>query len=165
MVSTSTNDITILVVDDEPGIRQMLQILFRREGFTVVTAPGVNRAVEAINQSPQPFPVIVTDLAMPDGAGLDVLAAAKARSQSTEVLMLTAFSTLENAIAAMRAGAYDFLQKPFASEELLNLVAKALEKQALIEENVRLRARVDKTSPADLVGRSQPMRARAELGK
>ncbi|NRA34118.1 MAG: sigma-54-dependent Fis family transcriptional regulator [Polyangiaceae bacterium] len=165
MASKSTNDISVLVVDDEPGIRQMLQILFRREGFTVVTAAGVNRAVEAINQSPQPFPVIVTDLAMPDGSGLDVLAAAKARAQSTEVLLLTAYSTLENAIAAMRAGAYDFLQKPFASEELLNLVAKALEKQALIEENLRLRARVDKLKPADLVGRSQAMRSLSELVK
>ena len=75
----------ILVVDDEPGLRKMLEILFRREGFEVVAAPGCRSAVESIQQSPQPFPVVLTDLAMPDGSGLDVLAAAKKRSASTEV--------------------------------------------------------------------------------
>src|SRR5262249_17838324 len=111
----------LLVVDDEPALRQMLEILFRREGHEVTAAPGKKAALEAIAQSLQPFPVVLTDLAMPDGSGLEVLAAAKARSPSTEVILITAHSTIENAIAAMRSGAYDFVAKPFDPSELAAL--------------------------------------------
>ena len=82
----------ILVVDDEPGMRQMLDILFRRAGYDVVLAPGHRRALEALRQSPQPFPVVLTDLLMPDGSGLDVLNASKARDPTTEVILITAHS-------------------------------------------------------------------------
>ncbi|HVW25802.1 MAG TPA: sigma-54 dependent transcriptional regulator [Polyangiaceae bacterium] len=153
----------VLVVDDEPALRQMLEILFRREGHEVISAPGVKVALEAIAQSPQPFPVILTDLAMPDGSGLDVLAAAKARSRSTEVILITAHSSIENAISAMRSGAYDFVAKPFDPAELAVLVAKALEKQSLREENARLRAHVDAREDAQLLGRSAAMRSVLEL--
>jgi two-component system, NtrC family, response regulator PilR len=153
----------ILVVDDEPGLRQMLEILFRREGYQVLTAPGCRPAVEAIAQSPQPFPVVLTDLAMPDGSGLDVLAAAKKRSPTTEVVLITAHSTVDNAIAAMRSGAYDFVTKPFEPAELTALVAKALEKRALVTENQRLRAKVSHGADADVVGRSAAMRQILEL--
>ncbi|HEY4157982.1 MAG TPA: response regulator, partial [Polyangiaceae bacterium] len=87
MASLVPPSIKVLIVEDEPGLRQMLEILFRREGYAVVAAPGCVAAVEAINQHPQPFPVVLTDLAMPDGSGLDVLAAAKARSVATEVIL------------------------------------------------------------------------------
>src|SRR5262245_1602164 len=116
----------LLIVDDEPGIRQMLQILFRREGFEVVTAPGFRAAVEALDTNMRTFPVVLTDLAMPDGSGIDVLGAAKRRAPSTEVILITAHSTVENAISAMRSGAYDFVTKPFQPSELAALVHKAL---------------------------------------
>src|SRR5688572_2585989 len=133
----------------------MLEILFRREGYTVVSAPGYRAAVEAIAQHPQPFPVILTDLSMPDGSGLDLVPAAKSRSPASEVILLTAHSTVENAILAMRSGAYDFVAKPFDPAELAALVGKALEKGALVNENLRLRARVDeKERRNDLEGRS-----------
>jgi two-component system response regulator PilR (NtrC family) len=165
--------IKLLVVEDEPSLRQMLEILFRREGYTVVSAPGYRAAVEAIAQSPQPFPVILTDLSMPDGSGLDLVPAAKSRSQASEVILLTAHSTVENAVAAMRTGAYDFVAKPFDPKELAALVIKALEKAALVDENQRLRARVSESehknelegrSPAlrqlfDVIGRIAPTRA------
>src|SRR5688572_7063457 len=141
----------------------MLEILFRREGYTVVTAAGFKLAREAIEQHPQPFPVVLTDLAMPDGSGLDVIAAAKARSPSTEAILLTAHSTVENAIAAMRSGAYDFVAKPFDSAELAALVAKALEKQAIVAENARLRARVAASLDQELAGKSPAMRALFDL--
>lgn len=141
----------------------MLGILFRREGYQVVATPGVQAAIEAINQSPQPFPVVLTDLAMPDGSGLDVLAAAKSRRSSTEVILITAHSTLENAIGAMRLGAYDFVAKPFQAAELAALVAKALEKQAIVVENLRLRAKVEDTDDGELAGRSQSLRRVLDL--
>ena len=97
----------LLIVDDEPSLRQMLEILFRRDGYDVVTAPGYRAAREAITQNPQPFPLVITDLAMQDGSGLDVLADAKQRSDATQVIVLTAHSSVENAIQAVRAGAYE----------------------------------------------------------
>ncbi|HEY8946180.1 MAG TPA: sigma-54 dependent transcriptional regulator [Polyangiaceae bacterium] len=153
----------MLLVEDEPGLREMLGILFRREGYQVVAAPGAKAALEAIRQHPQPFPVVLTDLAMPDGSGLDVLAAAKSRSASTEVILLTAHSTVENAISAMRLGAYDFVAKPFQSAELAALVAKALEKQALATENQRLRAKVGESEDSNLAGKSPALKAVLDL--
>ncbi len=153
----------LLVVDDEPALRQMLEILFRREGHEVISAPGARLAFEAIAQSPQPFPVVLTDLAMPDGTGLDVLAAAKARSSSTEVILITAHSSVDNAIVAMRNGAYDFVTKPFDPLELAALVTKALEKRSLREENARLRAQYEARDDSMVVGRSPAMRAVLDL--
>jgi two-component system response regulator PilR (NtrC family) len=155
--------IKVLIVEDEPGLRQMLEILFRREGYSVVSAPGCSAALEAIRQNPQPFPVVLTDLAMPDGSGMDVLAAAKARSPATEVILITAHSTVENAIGAMRSGAYDFVAKPFDAVELAVLVGKALEKQELAQENRRLRARVSELVDTDILGKSGAMRAVLDL--
>jgi len=149
----------ILVVDDEPAIRQMLDILFRRAGYEVVLARGYRAALEAINQSPQPLPVVLTDLRMPDGSGLDVLAASKARDTTSEVVLITAHSTIENAIEAMRAGAYDFVTKPPDAAELIALIAKAFEKHSLNSENLRLRALVQARHGSDFVVRSRSMKA------
>src|SRR5512138_2726531 len=96
---------------------------------------------------------------MPDGSGLDVLAATKARDQSSEVVLITAHSTIENAIEAMRAGAYDFVTKPPDAGELVALIAKAFEKHALNSENARLRALVQSRQGSDFVVRSQAMKS------
>ncbi len=153
----------VLIVDDEPALRQMLSILFRREGYQVVLAAGLGEALEAIHQAPRPFPVVLTDLAMPDGTGMDVLAEAKSRSPLTEVIMITAHSSVENAIEAMRAGAYDFVTKPFEPAELTVLVTKALERQALARENESLRAQVDRGRSAGIVGKSPAMQRVLDL--
>ncbi len=141
----------------------MLEILFRREGYSVVSAPGCKAALDAIASAPQPFPAIVSDLSMPDGSGLDVLAAAKSRSSSTEVILVTAHSTIENALSAMRAGAYDFVAKPFESAELAALVGKAIEKHAIVVENQRLRAHISRISSTEVLGKSAAMRQVLEL--
>lgn len=152
----------LLVVDDEPSIRQMLQIALKREGYEVVSVAGFRAAAEALATSPQAFPVVLTDLSMPDGSGFDVLAAAKRRDPSSEVILITAHSTVENAITAMRGGAYDFVTKPFQPSELAALVQKALEKHDLTRENTRLRARVERAD-GGVLGRSPAMRAVMEL--
>jgi two-component system response regulator PilR (NtrC family) len=154
----------ILVVDDEPSLRQMLQILFQRHGFEVALAPGVRAGLEAIASTPQPFPLILTDLVMPDGSGIDLLRAAKERSPSTEVIVMTAHSSVEVAVEAMRLGAYDFIQKPFVAPELVALAVKALEKGELIAENQRLRARMAPPPPG-FSGQSPAMRKVAELAE
>ncbi|MEP7051816.1 MAG: sigma-54 dependent transcriptional regulator [Pseudomonadota bacterium] len=163
MASLVPPSIKVLIVEDEPGLRQMLEILFRREGYAVVSAPGCRAALEAISQHPQPFPVVLSDLAMPDGSGMEVLAAAKARNPATEVILITAHSTVENAIGAMRSGAYDFVAKPFDAVELAVLVGKALEKQALTIENQSLRARVSELVGTEVLGRSDAMRGVLDL--
>ncbi len=153
--------VKLLVVDDEPGLRQMLGILLRRQGYQVVEVAGFVAAREAIDQAPQPFPLVLTDLAMPDGSGLDVLAHAKRRTSATEVIVITAHSTVENAIGAMRAGAYDFVRKPFDTGELVALVQKALEKHEIVRENRRLRAQIG--GAPEVVGRSPAMRSVLDL--
>jgi two-component system response regulator PilR (NtrC family) len=157
--------VKLLLVEDEPDLRKMLEILFRREGYTVVSAPGCKAALDAMASAPQPFPVVVTDLSMPDGSGLDVLAAAKSRSASTQVILLTAHSTIENALSAMRSGAYDFVAKPFEAAELAALVGKAIEKQAIVVENQRLKAQISRISSNEVLGKSLAMRQVLDLAK
>ena len=135
----------------------MLDILFRRAGYQVVLAPGHRSALEALRQAPQPFPVVLTDLRMPDGSGLDVLTASKTRDPTTEVILITAHSSIENAIDAMRAGAYDFVTKPPDAAELVALVAKAFEKHALSSENARLRALIEARHDGGVVSHSRVM--------
>src|SRR5580692_330318 len=130
----------VLVVDDEPSLRHVLETAFRRQGYGVVAVPGVRAALEALRQNPQPFPLVLTDLVMPDGSGIDVLEAAKKRSDATEVIVMTAHSTVEAAIEAMRKGAYDFVTKPFSPAEIVAIAGKALEKSSIVAENHRLKA-------------------------
>jgi two-component system response regulator PilR (NtrC family) len=141
----------------------MLSILFKRERYEVTVSPGFATAREAIRNAPHAFGVVLTDLMMPDGSGLDILTLAKERSAETEVIVMTAHSSVETAIEAMKRGAYDFVTKPFATSELRALVSKAFEKSALRAENVRLRAQVERNNPKDLLGHSQPMRQILDL--
>jgi two-component system response regulator PilR (NtrC family) len=148
----------ILVVDDEPGLRDMLAILFRREGLDVVLAPGFKTASDAVTHAPEPYAVVLTDLLMPDGSGMDLLSLVKRRTARTEVIVMTAHGDIDTAIEAMKRGAYDFVAKPFATNELRALVHKALEKGALYAENVRLRAQLGRERYSDLLGQSEGMR-------
>jgi len=105
---------------------------------------------------------VLTDLAMPGGSGLDVLGAAKAKSPDTEVIMISAHSALDNAVEAMKAGAFTFITKPVEPEELAAQVLRALEKHSLLRENAQLRAQVVHTDE-ELIGRSAKMRAVFDL--
>ena len=155
----------VLVVDDEPGIRQVLEITFRRQGYDVVSVPGTRAALEALKQHPQPFPLVLTDLVMPDGSGIDVLTAAKERSRATEVVVMTAHSTVESAIDAMRRGAYDFVTKPFSPAEIAAIAQKALEKSSIVTENQRLKAHLERFEhdPREPLGTSPAMLRVGEL--
>jgi two-component system response regulator PilR (NtrC family) len=148
----------VLVVDDEPGLRDMLAILFRREGLEVALAPGFASAREAVLHAPEPYAVVLTDLLMPDGNGMDLLSLVKGRTARTEVIVMTAHGDVETAIEAMKRGAYDFVAKPFATNELRALVQKALEKRAIVSENERLRARLVREQGHNLLGQSAAMR-------
>lgn len=147
-----------LIVDDEPGLREMLRILLRRAGYDVTAAARVDDALASLGGTAPSFDLVVTDLALPDGSGMDVLRAARERDDSTQVVVITAYGGTEKAVEAMRLGAYDFVQKPFRNDELLALLEKALEKRGLVGENRALRAQVEESQGrSPLVGRSPAM--------
>jgi two-component system response regulator PilR (NtrC family) len=157
----------VLVTDDEASLREMLGVLLRRAGYQVDLAPDVAAALEKIGAA-DPYDAVITDLALPDGTGMDVLSAARARDISTQVMVITAFGSTDLAVQAMRLGAYDFVQKPFRNHELLALLEKALEKRGLVDENRILRAKVaEQIKPAagGLVGRSAAMARVMDLVK
>lgn len=161
---TARSDARVLVVDDEPSLREMLAIALKRSGYSVVTEAGVRAALHRISNDSDAFPVVITDLVMPDGSGLDVLGAAKKRASSTEVIVMTAHSTVDAAIDAMRAGAYDFIIKPFSPAHMMAQTAKALEKRALQDENSSLRAKLVRLQPEPSeFGSSPPMVALADM--
>jgi two-component system response regulator PilR (NtrC family) len=153
----------VLVVDDEQGLRDMLSILFRREGFDVSVAHGLKSGIDAVTKAAEPFELVFTDLMMPDGSGLDMVSAARERSAHTEVIVMTAHSTIETAVDAMRRGAYDFITKPFSTSIVRAIAHKALEKRAIVLENDSLRAQVDRTRERDLLGKSEAMRRIVDL--
>jgi len=135
----------------------MLQILLRREGYRVDLVDGVHAARDQLG-SADPYDVVITDLVMPDGTGMEVLDAVRTRSANTQILMVTAFATTEQAVEAMRKGAYDYVQKPFKNHELLATLEKALEKRAIVAENETLRAEIKaRWSEGQLIGKSPAM--------
>ncbi|MET0340663.1 MAG: sigma-54 dependent transcriptional regulator [Polyangiales bacterium] len=153
----------VLVCDDEAGLREMLEVLLRRAGYEVDAVDRCRTAVQRL-ESEALYDLVITDLAMPDGSGMQVLEAARSRDDALEVIMITAFATTEQAVEAMRLGAYDYVQKPFKNTELLAQIDKALEKRSIVHENRALRAQVTGSFRlGDLVGKSPRMRAVMEL--
>jgi two-component system response regulator PilR (NtrC family) len=155
----------VLVVDDEQGLRDMLSILLRREGYDVKLAPSFQTGCEAIDGAPTPFDLVLTDLMMPDGSGLDVLSHAKQRHEYTEVIVMTAYGDVETAIDAMKRGAYDFVTKPFSTSEIRALSRKALERRSLAAENEKLKAQVARARPSGMLGHSAAMKRVLDLAQ
>ena len=146
----------ILIVDDERSMREFLGIYLRREGYRIEAAAGGTEAIASIKA--RTFDVIITDLRMPDVDGLTILAEAKRTRPDTEVIVVTAFSTTETAIAAMKAGAHDYLTKPFKIDEVGLVVDRAMEKRRLSRENVALRDEIKGRYKLDrLLGKSPAM--------
>jgi two-component system response regulator PilR (NtrC family) len=153
----------VLVCDDEASLREMLAVLLRRAGYAVELAGAVEPAKEKIT-SGAPYDAVITDLSLPDGSGMDVLATARATDDTTQVIVITAYGTTEHAVQAMRLGAYDYIQKPFRNHEILALLEKALEKRDIVGENRILRAKVeDKERATKLLGRSVAMQRVLDL--
>ena len=132
---------TLLIADDDPGLRESLERTLTREGYRVILASDGRGALERLQGGG--IDLVVTDLKMPGLTGIEVLRAAKAIAPDVDVILLTAFGTVEEAVKAMKDGAYDFLTKPFRREQLLKLISKALERRDLIEQNRALQQRLD----------------------
>ncbi len=145
-----------LIVDDEPDIRELLEITLGRMKLDTRSARNVKEARELLAR--EPFDLCLTDMRLPDGSGLDLVQYIQQRHPQTPVAMITAYGSLDTAIQALKAGAFDFLTKPVDLGRLRELVATAL----------RLRNPEAEEAPVDnrLLGESPPMRAlRNQIGK
>jgi two-component system nitrogen regulation response regulator NtrX len=152
----------ILVVDDEPDIRDALRMILEYEGYTVTTAADGPSALQEIESNPPG--AVLLDIKMPGMDGLQVLDRIRAREGAPPVLMISGHGDIATAVESTRRGAVDFLEKPPQRERILVSLANALSRDTLAAENLRLRRRLDEDSV--LVGRSAPMlRLREEIAR
>ena len=147
---------TVLIIDDEAGIRESLQTLLELEGYDVETAATGQQGLNRLGQ--RTFDLILLDLALPDRNGLDILAELRAQDPGVSVIMITAYGTVENAVRAMQSGAANFVQKPWDNEKLLADVRAAVARHRAEEENVQLkRALKQRYNFEHIIGKSEPM--------
>ncbi len=155
-------DYQLLIVDDENSLRKMLQIAFTRLGYPVTTAASAEAALLAMRE--KPADIVITDLRMRGLSGMDLLLELRREFPGTEVIMITAHGTVENAVEAVRAGAFDFVQKPFEIAVLELAVARAAEQIALRRENEDLRRQIDDVPlPVPFVAQSPIMKDVVDL--
>src|SRR5205085_4794432 len=130
--SSATDNKRILIIDDERPILMTLEALLTRRGFHVDTAATASTGLRSLKTKPPAL--VLLDLQLPDAEGLHTLDQIKTDYPEMQVIILTAHDSLNNAIESIKRGAYHFISKPYAPEELLSLVEKAVEKQSLLRE-------------------------------
>ncbi len=146
----------ILVVDDQRNMRTTLALILRGAGYEVAEAES---ATDACDRGAENYDVVITDLRMGATDGLDVLRCVKQSSPQSEVIVMTAYGTIESAVEAMRMGAFDYIQKPFHEHELLVRVGKAIEKRSLSQDVAHFASEFkDRYQLEHIVGRSPAIR-------
>ncbi|MBP6964217.1 MAG: sigma-54-dependent Fis family transcriptional regulator [Armatimonadetes bacterium] len=148
---------SLLIVDDEPNIRRVLEAVFTKDGYQVRTAENGRKALDIVATEPG-LNVVICDLIMPDMNGVEVLEAAKEINPRLSLVMITAHGTIKTAVDAMKLGAFDYITKPFDMDEIKLVVKNALERSRLLEENVELRQELKSRYKFDnIVGSSGKM--------
>jgi DNA-binding NtrC family response regulator len=155
------NQPTILIVDDDKSNVLALQKVFQREGYDVLTAYGGREALDSIRG--RTVDVVLTDLLMPGMDGVELLDALGSVAGDTEVVLMTAYGTVETAVDAMKKGAYDFVEKPVKRRAIVKTVRKAVEKRTLVVENRTLKQRLQSLERRSIVGSSPVFRQTYEL--
>lgn len=146
----------LLIVDDEASLRDFLEIVFEEEGWHVETAASLAEARVAIGRH-EPD-VVLCDLMLPDGSGIDLLKDVKAQFPAVTFVMITAHTSTKTAVEALKAGALDYIAKPFDIEELKIIVRKAVERKELEDENIHLRTALEaRHTFSNIIGRSPKM--------
>lgn len=143
----------VLVIDDEPGFLQMLHVVLSRAGYQTTTVTSATEALALLDRSA--WDLCLCDLKMPGMDGMAFLAELKRRGIQTTVIVMSAYGSNETAIEALKAGAYDYISKPFQPDEILLTLRKAEEREQLRRENLELKSRV--THPSPLVFKSDAM--------
>jgi DNA-binding NtrC family response regulator len=146
----------ILVIDDEPIIREVLQEILSREGYRITAVPDAEAGIEAMDAGE--FDLVVLDLMLPGRGGLETLKEIKQKDPDRVVVMITAYGSIETAVQAIRMGAHDYLTKPFKNEDVLRTLRNGLRHQRLLSENRSLRKALQgKARLGGLVGKSRSM--------
>lgn len=152
----------ILIVDDDSTLRRAVSVLLTRNDCEVSTAKGGREALDLLTSGN--FDVVITDLKMENMSGLDLLRRIKANFPEVEVILMTAFGSISNAVEVMRAEAFDYITKPFKNEELMIVVNKALERRRLVAEVKYLREVLDyKYNFGTIIGQSPVIRKVVDL--
>ncbi|MZH45468.1 MAG: sigma-54-dependent Fis family transcriptional regulator [Nitrospinae bacterium] len=148
---------SILVADDEKSLRDFLVIMLKEEGYQVVTASSVEKAIKQIHENE--FDLILTDIRMGRSSGIDVLDAAKDALPDTPVVMMTAYASAETAVIDMKKGAYDYISKPFKIEDIQLIIKNALDKRKLTAENRLLKNTLnDRFQISNVIGKSESIK-------
>lgn len=147
---------TILVVDDEPNYLIVLSELLRDENFEVYTAPGTDEAMSIVREVD--LDLVITDMQMPGKDGSVLMHEVKSHNEDLPVIIITAYAEVEKAVAAMQAGAFSYLAKPFSNDELIATISRAVSHYTLIKENIRLREEMRQRSGFDtMIGKNPQM--------
>jgi two-component system response regulator PilR (NtrC family) len=148
--------VNLLIVDDEASLRDFLSIVFEDEGWRVETAGSVADARAAVAKNEPDL--ILCDLMLPDGSGIDLLREVKTATPSVAVVMITAHTSTKSAVEALKAGAFDYIAKPFDIDELKIIVRNAVERKELEDENLHLRTALEERFTfSNIIGRSTRM--------
>jgi DNA-binding NtrC family response regulator len=150
---------TVLIIDDEPVLQDVLGSLLRGDGFDCQQATTAADGMRLLRE--EEIDVVLLDLMLPDRSGLELLPDIKAYDPHLPVVVITAYSSVESAIEAMRGGAFHYVPKPFKNEEVLHLVHRAAERRALLVENLQLRSRLE--GMGEIVGTSRRIEEVFEL--
>ena len=146
----------ILIVDDEKSIRDFLEIMLKKEGYKVASASSGEEALKLVNQIN--YDLVISDIRMKGMSGVELLKNIKEINPETVVMMVTAYASVDTAIDAMKAGAYDYIAKPFKIEEVKHIIRNALDRKRLETENILLKKELkSKYGFANLIGTSQKM--------
>ena len=132
-----TDPRTVLLVDDDPSFRRVVEFQLEEDGFRVLTAPNASAALQRFQG--HRVDIVLTDVKMPESGGIELLARLRKLQPDLPVVMLTAHGTIESAVEAMKLGAFDYLTKPFTREQLRIILSKTFDVAALKQENRRLR--------------------------
>src|SRR5438874_8276120 len=148
----------ILIVDDEEVLRDVLDAVLRREGFDVVMAASGEQALAVLDDD-DAIDLVILDVMLPGISGIDTLRAVRISNPNLPVVVITAFSSIDGAIEAMKHGAFHYIPKPFKNEEVVLTVNKALEQRRLTRENERLKEELsEKYAFANIIGKSEVMK-------
>ncbi|HKQ74350.1 MAG TPA: sigma-54 dependent transcriptional regulator, partial [Blastocatellia bacterium] len=153
----NTQNIRALIVEDNDDMRDLMQLTLEEAGYETLTAANGREALKFIEDDREFIDLVITDVQMPEVTGHEILASLHERRGETPVIVITAYGSVEQAVAMVKSGAFQYLTKPFNKETLLGLVKKAVESSAPRRQQARLRRELP-SSPAHIIGASKPMR-------